>query len=848
MTTTTPTRLPPAIETALQRVRLAARTAAEKGVNGMGLAALSANSTAQRDALLGGQFELNRKLALFTATFNETVEDSVAREVAPRNTQSSGPTTWDMMTLVADHEVEIKVLADRFALDIQNQCEWELRELDTYMGAAMHLKTADSERNPLRPEIIGRALVRAIEATTERPEVRKALSIEIGRTLANMMRQTYLDVMGDLRAAGVKPLKMTVRATEGPGAHVGSYETGYDHLPTSTGSTTSGSLSGHGALGAGATGGGSGNGGMAGFARSSRGSGVDGFASSIRDANDLTQFPATEAGGDGARPARGHSSASGATLGQIDPELMTLLRRLAYTAPPEVTSGPTTGGSLGGAITHLHSGAGGLVGTNLIVAHRDELRQAATGALDHMVIDVVGSLFDQILSDPKVPPQMARQIGRLQLPVLRAALGDPTFFSSRRHPVRRFVNRIASLGVAFDDLDDEDGKAFLKLVKELVQEIVEGDFDQIQLYEQKLEALELFVVDQNRREVQRQGKADEVLALKENQLRLQQRYAAQLRHGLQDVPAPDFLRDFVSSVWSQAVMKCALDDGHDSPSVARQRLAGRELLMSVQPKGSPAQRKAFLIALPTLMKTLNAGMDMIKWPEVARKDFFGKLLPAHSESLKGEAMRTLDYNLLLKQIDSVLGAPIPKASELPPMPASELPVLLDAVQPHTFTEAEAKAIGLVDERSIDWNGKLDVELEAEPELHEVDIQIDGMPEPEPVEPSRGSSLADHVQIGFAYQMHIDGEWHKVRLSHVSAGRTFFVFTRGHKHVRTISMTYRMLSRLCEGNRLRAFEHAYLLERATARARHQLAQLRVGGGKTPPAASANATNPAQLVRH
>jgi hypothetical protein len=840
MTTTTPTRLPPAIQTALQRVRLAGRAAAEKSVNSLGLAALSATSTAHRDALLGGQFELNRKLAVFAATFNETVEDCVAREVTPRNTQSSGPTTWDMMTLVEDHEVEIQVLADRFALNIQNQCEWELRELDTYMGAAMHLKAADGERNPLRPEVIGRALVRAIEATTDRPEVRKALSIEIGRALANAMRQTYLDVMGDLRAAGVKPLKMTVRATEGPGARVGSYETGYDQLPTGTGSSASGVFSGHGALG-------SGGAGTAGFARSSRGSGVDGFASSIRDANDLAQFPATEAGADGARTVRGAVSAGSATLGQIDPELMTLLRRLAYTAPPDVGTAASTGGGLGGAIAHLHSGAGALAGPNLIVAHRDELRQAATGALDHMVIDVVGSLFDQILSDPKVPPQMARQIGRLQLPVLRAALGDPTFFSSRRHPVRRFVNRIASLAVAFDDLDDEDGKAFLKLVKELVQQIVEGDFDQIQLYEQKIESLELFVVDQNRREVQRQGNADEVLAHKENQLRLQQRYAAQLRHGLQDVPAPDFLRDFVSSVWSQAVMKSALDEGHDSPSVARLRLAGRDLLMSVQPKGSPAQRKAFLIALPTLMKTLNAGMDMIKWPEVARKDFFSKLLPAHSESLKGEAIRTLDYNLLLKQVDGVLGAAIPKSSELPPMPASELPVLLDAVQANTFTEAEAKAIGLVDEQSIDWNGKLDVEIEAEPEVREVDIQIDGMPEPEPVEPSRGSSLADHVQIGFAYQMHIDGTWHKVRLSHVSAGRTFFVFTRGHKHLRTISMTYRMLSRLCEANRLRAFEHAYLLERATARARHQLSQLRVGAGKAAPAASAN-TAPAQLVRH
>ncbi|HEY6513893.1 MAG TPA: DUF1631 family protein [Burkholderiaceae bacterium] len=837
MTTTTHTRLPSAIETALQRVRLAARVAAEKGVNALGLAALSATSTAHRDALLGGQFELNRKLAVFIATFNDTMEDSVSREVAPRNTQSSGPTTWDMMTLVEDHEVEIKVLADRFALDIQNQCEWELRELDTYMGAAMHLKAADSERNPLRPEIIGRALVRAIEATTDRKEVRKALSIEVGRTLAAAMRQTYLDVMGDLRAAGVKPLKMTVRATEGPGAHVGSYDTGYGQAAGSTGSTTSGAAaSGHGALGSG----------TAAFARSSRGSGVDGFASSIRDPNDLTQFPSTEAGTDGPRGSRSAGGASSATLGQIDPELMGLLRRLAYTTPPDVASGPTTGGGLHGHGTHVHSGAGSLPGPNLIVAHRDELRQAATGALDHMVIDVVGSLFDQILSDPKVPPQMARQIGRLQLPVLRAALGDPTFFSSRRHPVRRFVNRIASLGVAFDDLDDEDGKAFLKLVKELVQQIVEGDFEQIQLYEQKLEELELFIVDQNRREVQRQGNADEVLANKENQLRLQQRYAAQLRHGLQDVPAPDFLRDFVSSVWSQAVMQTALGEGHDSTSVARLRLAGRDLLMSVQPKGSPAQRKAFLIALPALMKTLNVGMDMIQWPQPARKDFFARLLPAHSESLKGEAMRTLDYNLLLKQVDGVLGAPIPKANELPPMPASELPVLLDAVQANTFTEAEAKAIGLVDEQSIDWNGKLDVELDAEPEVHEVDIQIDGMPEPEPVEPSRGSSLADHVQIGFAYQMHIDGEWHKVRLSHVSAGRTFFVFTRGQKHLRTISMTYRMLSRLCEANRLRAFEHAYLLERATARARHQLSQLRVGG-KAPAATSGNDT-PAQLVRH
>jgi len=68
----------------------------------------------------------------------------------------------------------------------------------------------------------------------------------------------------------------------------------------------------------------------------------------------------------------------------------------------------------------------------------------------------------------------------------------------------------------------------------------------------------------------------------------------------------------------------------------------------------------------------------------------------------------------------------------------------------------------------------------------------------------------------------------VRLSYVSPGRAFFVFTRGKRHTETVSLTSRMLSRMCETGRFRAFESAYLMERATARARKQLAALSKGG--------------------
>jgi hypothetical protein len=314
---------------------------------------------------------------------------------------------------------------------------------------------------------------------------------------------------------------------------------------------------------------------------------------------------------------------------------------------------------------------------------------------------------------------------------------------------------------------------------------------------------------------------------------MQQRYTQQLHSAVMPVAMDDFLRQFLTQVWSQALMKAAATHGADSDAVARYRVAARELVMSVQPKGTPAERKGFLQRLPQLMKDLNEGIALIGWPEAAKKDFFGKLLPAHAAALKtGGTMRTLDYNLLSRQLDAVFATPLPRPEDTL-RGTSAIPVLDDVVS-DPFTAEEAQRIGLVQESAIDWDGHVDIDLsadDAESDLSETDINIEGLPSPEPVEPTKGASLADHVQIGFSYRMHFEGQWHKVRLSHISPGRTFFVFTRGREHQHAISMTARMLYRLCETGRLRAFENAYLLERATARARKQLASLRGGSTST-----------------
>ena len=796
-------RLPPLLEGACQRLKLAARDATERTIESLGLAALAATHAFQRDGLLGAQFELNRKSAVFILAFNDAFDERVVRELGPRaasgNTVpgqlSAGgvppPTNWDTLSLVEDREVEAQISAERFGLEIAHACEWELRELDGYVAKVLAEAGGERERNPLRPDLVGHAMIRGIEAVSDRADVRKVLSTELSRSLGGLLRGTYASIVADFRHAGVQPVGMTVRHRLAGGADATAAEDAGQHSvesgPSGRHDRPGVALdSRHGAR-------------RSGHSSHSGHSGHSGFGSSTR------------AGFGGGR--------SGTLLGQVDPALMTLIRRLAYT---DGGAGPES------SFTGMIGGAGLAPLPNLIHAHREELRQASKGAVDHMVIDVIGFLFDQILADPKVPPQMARQIARLQLPVLRAALGDPSFFSSRRHPVRRFVNRIASLGAAFEDFDEAGAAAILGKVRALVHEVVEGDFDQIEVYEQKLAALESFVAEQSTRDVQAEGGAAELLAEKEDELRLHQLYAQRLAGDLKDVAVPAFVRDFVSRVWSQVLLRAASQGGPAGAQAQRLRNAGRELMLSVQPKATPAHRKSFLAELPKLMLELTEGMNLIGWPDAQRRAFFGQLMPAHGEALKSPAARQLDLNMMARQVEGALQRPVPSRAEL--ITLATMPVLTDEVVLPVLTAAEAKQVGLVDESAVDWDGQIDIVLDAEPVPVLSEPAAPGLPAmTEAPEATQGHELADNIQIGFAYQMQLQDRWQRVRLSHVSSGRSFFIFTHGSRHKTTVSLTQRMLVRLCDSGRLRAFETSTLIERATERARRQLATL---GGAQP----------------
>jgi hypothetical protein len=468
----------------------------------------------------------------------------------------------------------------------------------------------------------------------------------------------------------------------------------------------------------------------------------------------------------------------------------------------------------------------------------------------------VSSLFDQILSDARVPPEMARQIARLQLPVLRAALTDGSFFSSRRHPVRRFINRVASLACAFDSFESGPAKELLDQVGELVKEIVEGDFDQLQIYDAKLFELERFVAEQTHAEV-RASAAAATLRGKELEWRVLQQFSQRLREALEPLELPTFVRDFLCGVWAQAIVMAARRDGPEAPYPLRLRRAGAELVTSIQTKRSLEQRKHFVQTLPALMAELTRGMKLVDWPDAAQDEFFGQLVTQHAGSLKGVPRSDLDHNMMVRHLEAAFRTPIPTAEEAALEPASAAASDAPGVE-QRFSADEERAIGLISDHEVDWAANIGgtgnvakvanaAPIEAAPAVRAAPaltaagdaplrtLDLDGdppsatnsaaRPKEEPVESpelAAGAQLRDHLQLGFSYQLNLKDQWQKVRLTYMSPARSLFLFAHGAKGRETISMTARTLGRLCEAGRMKAFENAFLIERATQRARQQLA--------------------------
>src|SRR5438105_3621493 len=130
--------------------------------------------------------------------------------------------------------------------------------------------------------------------------------------------------------------------------------------------------------------------------------------------------------------------------------------------------------------------------------------------LEAMTIELVAMLFDFIFETRDLPDSIKALIGRLQIPVLKAAMLDGAFFSKKSHPSRLLVNALADAGIGWSPAAGRDDPLYRK-IEQIVHRVLDDFADDIALFDELRKDLEAFLADEQRAaELTIQSTADEI--------------------------------------------------------------------------------------------------------------------------------------------------------------------------------------------------------------------------------------------------------------------------------------------------------------------------------------------------
>ncbi len=271
---------------------------------------------------------------------------------------------------------------------------------------------------------------------------------------------------------------------------------------------------------------------------------------------------------------------------------------------------------------------------NVLRAIKAAPREAPLSGLDAGTIDLVAMLFDFVFDDASIPAAVKARLGRLQIPVLKVALLDRTFFSSAAHPARRLVDLLAQASIGSDGRDDGAGGA-LALVDNVVACVLEEFDTDLELFEKLVARVNAFIVQQGRAEAEVVERSARLIEAREREEIARTVAGEEVARRLQvRVWAPAPVRSMLLGPWIRALAAVHLAEGEGSPAWQQLLHSMDDLLWSVEPKVQPDERKRLVVMLPGMLRRLHEGFARAAVPDAERDQFLGALVDCHANAVK----------------------------------------------------------------------------------------------------------------------------------------------------------------------------------------------------------------------
>jgi hypothetical protein len=270
--------------------------------------------------------------------------------------------------------------------------------------------------------------------------------------------------------------------------------------------------------------------------------------------------------------------------------------------------------------------------------------------VDQDVLDVIGMLFDFILDDGNVPDAMKALIGRLQIPMLKVAVLDRSFFNNKQHPARRLLNTLARAAMGWVDDGDRSAKSLYGRIETAVSRILSDFSDDIGLFAQVFDEFSNFVEREARGAEVAEERVNQITRGQEQLLIARRRVAEvlnQFRVAQPDMPTA--VVNILREGWHDVMLLAFLREGEESTAWQHAYGAVEELIWSVQPKVETADRQRLLKSIPDLLKKLRDGLNNISFDQHRASQLFKDLQACHIAALRGES-----DNVEFSELDEVV--------------------------------------------------------------------------------------------------------------------------------------------------------------------------------------------------
>ncbi|NVO04621.1 MAG: DUF1631 family protein, partial [Rhodoferax sp.] len=238
-----------------------------------------------------------------------------------------------------------------------------------------------------------------------------------------------------------------------------------------------------------------------------------------------------------------------------------------------------------------------------------ELKKKAESKSEKATIEIVALMFQAILAEERIPPGIRVWFARLQMPVLRVALGEADFLGSADHPARLLIDRMGSSVMGFDGAGVQ-AKAMETEVKRIVQVIEQYPETGKKVYQIVYEEFQRFLA-KFLTEKEATQKVVSVAQQVEQKETLAIQYTIEMRDMLKDMPVRDEIRDFLFKVWAEVMAVSGLRRGAKHADTLLLKKSATDLIWAASAKPGRAERARVIQDLPNLLLRLRSGMTLL---------------------------------------------------------------------------------------------------------------------------------------------------------------------------------------------------------------------------------------------